>query len=150
MRTTITKYLGILLVGLLALMTLDVLWGVFTRYVFSDQASWTEELARYLLIWIGILGAAYATEKNMHPAIELLKPSLSDSKQKRLALVVDLLILAFALCVMVIGGSRLIYITYFLGQSSPAMGLPMHLVYAVIPLSGALILYYKASTLIQG
>lgn len=150
MRTTITKYLGIVLIGLLALMTLDVLWGVFTRYVFADQASWTEELARYLLIWIGILGAAYATEKNMHPAIELLKPKLAENRQKKLTQLVDFMILAFAFCVMVVGGGRLIYITYFLGQTSPAMGLPMHLVYSVIPLSGLLILYYKASSLVQG
>ncbi|HMS67214.1 MAG TPA: TRAP transporter small permease subunit, partial [Saprospiraceae bacterium] len=33
-------------------MTLDVLYGVVTRYVFGAQASWTEELARFLLIWI--------------------------------------------------------------------------------------------------
>jgi len=149
MRTTITKYLGIVLVGLMALMTLDVLWGVFTRYVFSDQASWTEELARYLLIWIGILGAAYATEMNMHPAIELLKPSLKEGGQKKLSITVDIMILLFAICVMIIGGGRLIYITYFLGQTSPAMGLPMHLVYTVVPLSGLLIIYYKMGSLLR-
>lgn len=143
MRTTITKYLSVLLIFLMALMTLDVLWGVFTRFVFEDQASWTEELARFLLIWIGILGAAYASTKKMHPAIELLKPRLAISGQRKLDIVVASLILLFALMVMVIGGGRLLYISFILGQASPAMGIPMYFVYAIIPLSGLLISYFK-------
>ncbi|MEM6803412.1 MAG: TRAP transporter small permease [Bacteroidota bacterium] len=145
MRTTITKYLSVLLIFLMSLMTLDVLWGVFTRFVFEDQASWTEELARFLLIWIGILGAAYASTKNMHPAIELLKPSLALSGQRKLDIVVASLILLFAVLVMVIGGGRLLYISFILGQASPAMGVPMYLVYGIIPLSGLLITYFKLS-----
>ena len=149
MRTTITKYLSVLLIFLMALMTLDVLWGVFTRFVFADQASWTEELARFLLIWIGILGAAYASTKKMHPAIELLKPKLSMSRQTVLSIVVSSLIMLFAVLVMVMGGGRLIYISYTLGQASPAMGIPMYFVYAVIPISGLLIVYFKFADILS-
>ena len=149
MRTTITKYLSVLLIFLMALMTLDVLWGVFTRFVFADQASWTEELARFLLIWIGILGSAYASTKKMHPAIELLKPKLSMSRQMVLSLVVSSLIMLFAVLVMVMGGGRLIYISYTLGQASPAMGIPMYFVYAVIPISGLLIVYFKFADILS-
>ncbi|MDH3247194.1 MAG: TRAP transporter small permease subunit, partial [Saprospiraceae bacterium] len=66
MRQKIDKVLEHILVALMAINTLDVLWGVFTRYVMGAQASWSEELARFLLIWIGILGAAWASGKNMH------------------------------------------------------------------------------------
>ncbi|MDW3652434.1 MAG: TRAP transporter small permease [Bacteroidia bacterium] len=149
MRTTITKYLSVLLIFLMALMTLDVLWGVFTRFVFSDQASWTEELARFLLIWIGILGAAYASTKKMHPAIELLKPKLNLNRQMGLSILVSSLIILFAVLVMVLGGGRLIYISYTLGQASPAMGIPMYFVYAVIPLSGLLIVYFKFADILS-
>ena len=44
---------------------------------------------------------------------------------------------------MVVGGLRLVYITYLLDQYSPALGLPLALVYLVIPISGLLIIYYK-------
>ena len=143
MRNALDFILGRILVGLMSLMTLDVLWGVFTRYVMGDQASWTEELARFCLIWIGILGAAYASGKKMHLAIDLLSPTLSPQKQKIWERTIRILIIVFALAVLVVGGLRLIYISQKLGQMSPALNIPIWLVYAVIPLSGLLIIYYK-------
>ena len=143
MREKINYYLGRFLASLMAIMTLDVLWGVFTRYAMGAQASWSEELARFLLIWIGILGAAYASGQNMHLAIDLVSPKLSEAANKRLNLFIRGLIIAFALFVLVIGGTRLIYISQVLGQLSPALRMPMSIVYAAVPLSGLLIIYYK-------
>ena len=102
MKSTIDKYLGYFLIALMSIMTLDVLWGVFTRYALGSQASWTEELARFLLIWIGILGAAYASGQKMHLAIDLLQPKLEEQNQKRVSTFIHLLIIAFALAIMVI------------------------------------------------
>jgi TRAP-type C4-dicarboxylate transport system permease small subunit len=143
MKKTIDQYLGYLLVLLMVIMTLDVLWGVFTRYALGSQADWSEELARFLLIWIGILGAAYASGQNMHLAIDLLYPRLSPAGQRRLVLIINMLIIAFALAVMVVGGLRLMYITQKLGQLSAALRIPMYLVYSVVPISGLLVIIYK-------
>jgi TRAP-type C4-dicarboxylate transport system permease small subunit len=143
MKAKIDTWLGHVLVGLMALMTLDVLWGVFTRYALGSQASWTEELARFLLIWIGTLGAAYASGQRMHLAIELLEPSMNDQNAAILRKLIAGLVILFVLAVMVIGGARLIYITAYLEQASPAMQVPMGLVYSIIPVSGLLIVYYK-------
>lgn len=149
MRQQIDNILGNFLALLMAIMTLDVLWGVFTRYAMGSQASWTEELARFLLIWIGILGAAYAAGKNMHLSIDLLMPKLQEKGKKQLYRIISLLIIAFAFTVMVIGGIRLIYITQVLGQLSPALRIPMAAVYSVVPLSGILVIYYKVSNMAQ-
>lgn len=135
--------LGKFLVILMVLMTVDVLWGVLTRYILGSQASWTEELARFLLIWIGILGAAYASGQKMHLAIDLLPPVLSPEGQKKLMFVINTLVIVFALAVMVIGGIRLIYITQKLGQLSPALRVPMAIIYSIVPVSGLLIIFYK-------
>lgn len=143
MRATIDKIIGGILVVLLSVITLDVLWGVFTRYALGNQASWSEELARFLLIWIGILGAAYASGRRMHLAIDLLGPKLDPIKQRRLQRFIDLLILIFALTVLVIGGLRLLYITQALGQLSAALRVPMAVVYSVVPISGLLVIFYK-------
>lgn len=132
-----------LLIFLMIIMTLDVLWGVFTRYALGNQASWSEELARFLLIWIGLLGAAYASGKKMHLSIDLLQGKLEEKGQQRLQKSIAFLIFLFAFCVMVIGGGRLIYIVSKLGQHSPALNIPMQMVYAVIPMSGVLIMVYK-------
>ena len=148
MRDRIDKILGNFLALLMGIMTLDVLWGVFTRYAMGSQASWTEELARFLLIWIGILGAAYAAGKDMHLAIDLLMPRLKEEGQKRLKILISFLIVLFAFTVMVIGGIRLIYITHVLGQLSPALRVPMAVIYSVVPLSGILVVYYKANNII--
>lgn len=127
----------------MAIMTIDVLIGVTTRYVVGSQVSWSEELARFLLIWIGILGAAYASGQKMHLAIELLEPKLEGAKKKNLRLIISSLVILFALTVMIIGGFRLIYITHTLGQLSPAMRIPMAFIYSVVPISGILIIYFK-------
>jgi TRAP-type C4-dicarboxylate transport system permease small subunit len=147
MKATINKYLGQLLVLLMAIMTLDVLWGVLTRYAFGSQADWSEELARFLLIWIGILGAAYAAGQHLHLSIDLLMPKLNETNQRRLSVFINIAIIVFAITVMVIGGMRLMYITQVLGQLSAALRIPMYLVYAVLPLSGLLVVYYKIDDL---
>ena len=143
MKEKIDKILGYFLAGLMMLMTVDVLWGVVTRYAMGSQADWTEELARFLLIWIGILGAAYAAGQQMHLAIDLLKPKLNQDGQYKLSLFINGMILLFAICILVIGGFRLLYITNTLGQLSASLRIPMTTVYAVLPISGFLIIYYK-------
>jgi len=149
MNRKLDLYLGSFLSILMAIMTLDVLWGVFTRYVMGSQASWTEELARFLLIWIGLLGAAYASGKRLHLAIDLLPRRLEGKAGRRLQIFINLTIMLFAATVMVIGGIRYVYITLTLGQTSPALQLPMGFVYIIIPVSGLLIIYYKAIELMN-
>ncbi|MDR9409287.1 MAG: TRAP transporter small permease [Balneolaceae bacterium] len=137
------RFLEHFLASLMALMLISVSWQVISRYLLGDASSFTDELARYLLIWIGTLGAAYAAGQRMHLAIDLLPSKLTGKKKYRLAIFINLLVIFFALTVLVIGGGRLVYITYTLGQTSAAMQLPMYYVYSILPLSGILIIYYK-------
>lgn len=148
MKEKMATYLGWLLIALMALMTADVLWGVLTRYALGHQASWTEELARFLLIWIGCLGAAYAAGKDMHLSIDLLSPRLSPAGRQWLGVGIRLLTLLFAVSVLLVGGIELIRFTYLLGQYSPALNLPMSLVYAAVPLSGLLTAYFELAALV--
>lgn len=149
MRSKIDSVLGKTLVLIMAIMVINVLWQVFTRYVTGNPSSFTDELARYLMIWIGVLGAAYVSGRNLHVAIDIL-PSRSNKKtQKRLKMIVTLIIILFVFFAFVVGGSRLVYISFALGQQSPALQLPLALVYIIIPISGILIIYYKISDLKQ-
>ncbi len=143
MKAVIDKYLSALLVILITLMTLDVLWGVFTRYIYGNQADWSEELAKFLLIWVGMLGAAYASGQKLHLTIDLITDSLSSEYQKKLFILINVLVILFAFSVLVIGGGNLIYITHILGQTSPALQLPMYLVYMAVPISGVLVVVYR-------
>ncbi len=149
LRKTIDKVLANFLVIIMAVMVLNVLWQVASRFILGSPSSFTDELARYLMIWVGILGAAYISGRNMHVAIDVLPTRLSQPTQKRLMFIVRILIILFCLLAMVIGGSRLVYITYVLGQNSPALQVPLAVVYAVIPISGLLIIYYKLSDILK-
>ena len=139
----VNQRLGLFLAILMGIMTVDVLWGVFTRYAMGSQSAWTEELARFLLIWIGMLGAAYAAGLRMHLAIDLLPQRLAGAPKDRLLLLIDIIVILFVLAVMVIGGARYVYLSLKLGQLSPALQVPMGYIYTVMPLSGLFIIWYK-------
>ena len=149
LRKKIDKILAKLLILIMSIMVINVLWQVFSRYFLGTPSSFTDELARYLMIWIGILGAAYVSGRNKHVAIDVLPSRLSAKSQKKLRLVVRILIILFCLFALVIGGSRLVYVTYVLDQYSPALQVPLALVYMVIPISGILIIYYKISDILN-
>jgi len=70
------KSLRFALALLMTAMVGSVVWQVLSRYLFVVPAAWTEELARFLLIWIGMLGAAYAYRQGSHLGIDLLANKL--------------------------------------------------------------------------
>lgn len=149
MKKRLDNILGVFLVALMTVMVVAVLWQVFSRYVMQSPSSVTEELARYLLIWIGILGAAYAAGQQEHLAINLLEEKLDKKNRKKLRIGIDILIIFFCLTVLVIGGGNLVYVSYELGQSSAALEIPLYIVYLVIPLSGFLIITYKVNEIMN-
>ncbi|MFG6687275.1 TRAP transporter small permease [Mariniflexile sp. HNIBRBA6329] len=149
LREKIDKILSNTLIVIMAVMVVNVLWQVFTRFIVGVPSSFTDELARYLMIWIGILGAAYVSGRNMHVAIDVLPTRASPENQKKIMRVVYIIIILFSITALVIGGFRLVYISYLLGQSSPALQIPLAFVYMVIPISGILIIYYKISDLLK-
>ncbi|MDO6738800.1 TRAP transporter small permease [Wenyingzhuangia sp. 2_MG-2023] len=149
LRNTVDKVIETSLITIMILMVINVLWQVFSRYFLTQPSSFTDELSRYLMIWLGILGAAYVSGRNMHVAIDVLPSRSNDKTQKKLKSIIQLIIVAFSFFALVIGGSRLVYITYTLNQFSPALHAPLALIYFVIPTSGILIIYYKISDFLK-
>ena len=135
---------------LMAAMVAWVVWQVASRYLFVVPAAWTEELARFLLIWIGMFGAAWAYRKGSHLGIDLLANRLGESQKRQLNSLVHVICLLFAASVLVIGGSSLVAMTWELRQYSAAMGLPIAYVYSVIPASGILICLFAAESIMHG
>ena len=96
LRQRIDKILGNILVIIMGVMVINVLWQVFTRFIIGTPSSFTDELARYLMIWLGILGAAYVSGRNMHVAIDVLPLRASNKTQKKLKGIVYSFIIVFA------------------------------------------------------
>jgi TRAP-type C4-dicarboxylate transport system permease small subunit len=132
------------LVAFMSLMVANVLWQVATRFLLRNPSSFTEEIARYLLIWVGVLGGAYAVGLRVHLAIDLLPAQLEGRRRAILQLFIETCIFVFAALVLVIGGSGLVWLTLDLGQTSAALQIPLGFVYLVLPLSGVLMMFYSA------
>jgi TRAP-type C4-dicarboxylate transport system permease small subunit len=143
-KNKVNRILEWVLITLMAVNVLNVLWQVFTRFVVKDPSSFTEELARYLLIWVGLLGASYAAGQKMHLAIDIVLKAVAGKIRNLAELCIQLFIFLFAFFVMVIGGIRLVVITLKLSQISAALRLQLGYVYLVLPLSGLLIMFYAS------
>lgn len=132
-----------ILVVILGVMVINVSWQVFSRYVLANPSSFTDELARYLMIWLGVMGTAYVSGKRLHVAIDILPDKLSPKRQVKLKKIINLIIILFATLIFVVGGSNLVYLSYILGQKSAALQIPLYVVYLCIPLSGLCIVFFK-------
>jgi len=142
----IDRALGWALVLLMSVAVANVLWQVFTRFVLANPSSFTDELARYLLIWIGLLGASYAAGMHLHLAIDLLPTKLTGRPQFYVGIAIEACIFLFALSVLVVGGTHLVALTLTLGQTSAALHVPLGYVYLALPLSGLLMMFYSVRT----
>ncbi|MBU2881684.1 TRAP transporter small permease [Psychrosphaera sp. B3R10] len=136
-----------LLMLMMLAIVVTVSWQVFSRFILQSPSSFTEELSRYLLIWIGILGAAYAYKTKAHLGLDLFVEKLPTHIKTYARLLIEVLVIIFATCVMIYGGVNLVALTLELKQTSAALGLQMGWVYSVIPLSGVLITLYAVTNL---
>ncbi len=141
-REKIDKAIEFFLIVIMSILVLDVLWQVFSRYVLASPSSFTDELAGFLLIWVGLLGAAYVAGKNEHLAIDLMLQKMKGKKKRNLQIIINLIVGIFAVFVMVFGGVWLVYTRFILSVKSAALALPLGYVYLIVPVSGLLILYY--------
>lgn len=150
MRKIIDRCLETILIFLMAFLVLDVLWQVTSRYVLTSPSSITDELAGFLLIWVGLLGAAYVSGCNEHLAIDLLLQRLKDPvARRRLQVYIHLMVCLFAVTVLVIGGSWLVYTRFYLSVTSASLQINLGYVYLVLPISGVLTAYYTLDNIVN-
>jgi TRAP-type C4-dicarboxylate transport system permease small subunit len=97
----------------------------------------------FLLIWVGVLGAAYVAGAQEHLAIDILIQKSKPVAKTRLNFFVNLTIALFALFVLLIGGTWLVITRFKFNVCSAALHLPLGYVYIVLPISGILMLYYS-------
>lgn len=131
-----------LLVLLVVALVSSVAWQVLSRYLLEDPSPWTEELARFLLIWISLLGASLAFRQQAHLGLELLPEKLEGVSATALRYFTLAVVALFAGAVLIVGGINLVSLTWELRQYSAVLGMPISWVYSVVPLTGVLIVFY--------
>lgn len=149
-----TKVLEKLLIFLMWIMVAAVVWQVFTRFVINSPSTFTDELSRYLMQWVGILGGAYVYALKRHLAIEILVTKLSIKHQYVLAIIINSIVLIFAFVVLIYGGTNVVQTTLKFNQVSPSLvffgsNLPMGYVYLSAPISGLIIAICSVNDTLQ-
>lgn len=127
------------LIALSALIAIVVFLQVVFRYVLRQPLFWSEELPRYLLIWITFLASALAQEHLAHINITLVVNRLPSKLQRWLRVVTNIVILGF-LGVLVYSGGLVSRITVH--HRSTALQIPMAAVYLALPVGGTLMMLY--------
>ncbi|MFL0684109.1 TRAP-type C4-dicarboxylate transport system permease small subunit [Algoriphagus aquaeductus] len=148
-KETLDKSISLLIAVLMGMMVLNVTWQVFSRYVMGDPSSFTDELSRYSMIWLGLAGAAYVSGKNGHLAIDILPEKLKGKKLLLLQLFIHSMVIFFGAVIMVWGGGNLVYITQILQQKSATLQIPLSWIYGIVPISGILVVYYHVFHIVQ-
>ncbi len=145
-KKVLDRALEILVMVVVAVLVVDVLWQVFTRFILADPSSWTEELAIFLLIWVALLGAAVALNRGAHLGIDYFVGKLDKKTKIYVEIFVFFCIACFSFFVMILGGIDLVRT---LVQTSPALGIRMGYVYLAVPISGGFMLLYSVLALIE-
>lgn len=139
----VNRILELFLIIIFALLVLDVLFQVFSRYLMGRSFAWTEEFARFSLIWMTIIGAAYLNAKREHLSMDFLYEKFSIENKRKTSILIEIFIFLFGLIVMVFGGFNLVYTTLHLEQLSGTLRIPLGYVYAIMPFSGLLIMCFS-------
>jgi TRAP-type C4-dicarboxylate transport system permease small subunit len=119
---------GWVALGIFWLLGATVFYQFFTRYVLNNSASWTEEIARYLLIGMVFVGAGIAVVKNNHIQVDLLYRYLPRSVSHVLSTAVDLLRIAFFAAMAVLTVQMMSKMTT---QMMTIIDVPMNVLYGV-------------------
>lgn len=141
MRKVLDRVLEILACLIFTIMVLVCLYQILSRYVLKSPSTFSEEFLRFSIIWISMLGIAYAFGKGSHLAITFMKDKLNIKEGAVVEIVFHIIFIIFAFFIMVQGGANAVSIALY--QISPALGIPMGFVYLSLPVSGVIIILYS-------
>jgi len=132
---SLAKITVFIVITLAAIMVLTVLVGVFFRYVLRNSLGWTEELARYLMIWMALLSVSIGIKDKEHVGLQLLIRSIPIKYAKAVNLIVNGVVLFFLIVLSYRGLT-----VAFRGSSQLSLGLGMSMLWPLlsIPVAGLL------------
>mgnify|MGYP003373436213 CR=1 FL=1 len=139
-KTFLDKLLFSICVVIMVVLVIDVTWQVLSRYLVGEPSLFTDEAARFLMVWLTFLGGAYMFGSDSHLSVNSLRDMMPAKLQNTVFVFTYLLIGAFAVLVMILGSQLLILRT--LSQPSPSLGIPMGYFYSILPISAGFIIAY--------
>ncbi len=122
-------------------------YQIITRFVFRNPSTVSEELLTYSFTWMALLSSAYVFGKRDHMRMGFMADKASPGVQKALSIFAEILILVLAATVLIYGGITITKLT--MTQSTASLGIPMGVVYTIIPISGVLIVIYAILNIVN-
>jgi len=146
----LVRALEILAASLMGVLTFVVLWGVFSRYALGAQSTWTDELARYLLVWVSLIGGALMYREHGHLGVDYLVGKFDPAAQRLTAVVVEVIVIAFALLALGYGGSKLMMEALAADEMTTALGIRVGWLHLATPLSGFFMAAFAIEHIVTG
>jgi TRAP-type C4-dicarboxylate transport system permease small subunit len=134
---TLQKVIRTALCVLLVCMVVIVFANVISRYYLEASLAWSEEVTRFMLIWMVFLGAVLAYVNDEHLGLDIVVKNLPHRLRSAIAVLVDLLIM-FAVWLLIQGGLMLTVGSW--EWEAPATAIPYGAVYTIVPVCGSLLL----------
>ena len=126
--------------AMLAAMTVIAFYQVVTRYVFNSPSSWSEELLTYTFSWTSMLAATLVFGERDHMKLSFFSDKVKGRNGVILAIATEAVICVFSVLVLIFGGIAIVNLT--MTQVTASLGIPMGIVYCIMPVSGVLISIY--------
>ena len=133
--------------GLLTTVALVVLLQVVMRYLFAYPNPWSEEVSRFCFIWLSLLGASLAVEHRAHFGFDQVTKALAPRAKRVVERFAGAVVLLFSLLLI---GTGVALMGLTAGERSPALNLPVAMVYAAAPVSGVLMVVHMLAEWIKG
>jgi TRAP-type C4-dicarboxylate transport system permease small subunit len=138
--TIVNRIAETALLVIISVMACVVFVEVLFRYALMLPLFWTEEFARYCLVWSSLLGAGVALKRGEHIAVTFLVDRIPGGMRPQAALLVSIFVALFLIAILW-GGVHLVLLTRH--QLSPAMRIPMAWPYLAIPISSLIMLIHE-------
>lgn len=130
--------------ALMVVLSVDLLLGVFSRYVLVRTFTWYDEIARVCFVWLTLLGAAVGVRRQAHFRLLIVVDRLSPQLRQSTVILLPLVVILFAGVLIQQG---LVFLELGKFQQTPVMGMPKTWVYVAIPIGGALMILYSLGPL---
>ena len=154
-KSLVDKIMEYLIIIVLVAMSLIVLWQVFTRFVLNDPSTWSEELAKYLMIWLAFLAGAMGIKTGSHLGLTLISESIENPKMKKIIWSISYILCFITGLIIAIYGYKFMLAGKL--KTASSMSFTMTPVYAIIPISGVIMMlnsiekiYYAVSKKVIG
>ena len=146
-RKGLNAVVSTICVILFAVMVIVGTYQIVTRFIFNSPSTVSEELLTYTFAWMAMFSSAYVFGKRDHMRMTFVVDKLPKAQRRILEIVIELLVIAFAVIVLIYGGFTIMGLT--MTQKTASLGVMMGVIYAVVPICGILIAVYGVLNLVD-